>query len=154
MLRPRHSTDDLALAKLWRDAWASANPNVTDLAPHEHWFDRVRNEFGPPNLTLVHERDNQIHAFLVLNVADTYLQQLFVAPVAQGRGVGAGLLKQVCELCPSGWSLHVATANTRARNFYARSGLVQGPESTNPVTGRQRVTYAWQPPLKKHQITD
>lgn len=146
MLRVACSTDDEAIAKLWRLAWASANPHAAHLEPIEHWLARVRAEFRPPSRTLVYEADAcGILAFMVLDVEGAYLHQLFVQPGVHRRGVGSALLARVCQLCPSGWSLHVAIANEGARRFYENHGLVKGVASLNPSTHRERLAYAWRP---------
>lgn len=146
VLRIARDTDYETIADIWRSAWASANPDAARLEPPAHWRKRVRTEFAPPLLTLVHETaDGVIQAFMVLDTSDAYLHQLFVHPGAQRHGLGAELLTQVCTLCPNGWTLHVANSNRGARQFYARFGLVEGLIDRNPSTGRERVRYIWQP---------
>lgn len=149
MLRGATDADSTAIAHLWQSAWASANPCITRLEPLEHWLARVHAEFNTPNNTLVYQADNgEIVAFMVVNTIDDYLHQLFVHPHAQRMGLGSKLIVHICALCPSGWSLHVATSNDGARRFYARHGLAEGTVSRNPVTGRERVRYAWIPPTQ------
>lgn len=146
MLRIARSNDEIAIATLWRLAWASANPQALHLEPIEHWQTRVRAEFTPPSHTLVYETEESgILAFLVLNIHDAYLHQLFVQPCAHRSGIGSELVRHVCLLCPDGWSLHVATSNERARRFYEHLGLVKGVASLNPSTSRERLIYSWQP---------
>ena len=148
MLRVTQPNDYPAIAALWRLAWASANPQAPHLEPLEHWLTRVRAEFTPPSHTLVYETDtSDILAFMVLDVEDAYLHQLFVHPSAHRSGIGSALVRHICLLCPAGWSLHVATSNEGARRFYERHGLVEGAASLNPATGRERLAYCWQPPL-------
>jgi GNAT superfamily N-acetyltransferase len=52
------------------------------------------------------------------------LADLYVAPAAQGRGVGTALLEHAKRLRPSGLRLWVFVSNTPARAFYARHGFV------------------------------
>ncbi|CAN7217721.1 GNAT family N-acetyltransferase [Acidovorax sp. LjRoot66] len=143
-LRPATGTDAPMLAALWRRAWASANPLVAEVAPLAHWLERVHAEFGPPCLTLVGVHDGTAVAFMVLDMEAAHLHQLFVDPGAQGTGIGAALVAHVCELCPQGWSLHVASTNLRARRFYARYGLQEHGHDRHPITGRERVLCRWQ----------
>ena len=151
MLRFALEVDSPTIAAIWRDAWASANPHVDHLAPLEHWQARVLAEFAAPNQTFVYEAESrEVLAFMVLNAGDAYLHQIFVHPQWQRSGIGSCLLEHLCALCPTGWSLHVATTNSRAIYFYTRHGLVQGPVSRNPVTGRERLLYSWRPPLLSH----
>ena len=139
------SPDNSCLARIWREAWASANPEVSTLAPLEHWLERVQREFGPPNLVLVHGHDDRLVAFGVVDVNEAYLHQLHVSPSVQGEGIGGRLIGRVKELCPSGWALHVAASNERAQRFYVRHGLTAGSTTLNPVTGRERILYSWRP---------
>ena len=121
------------------------------MAPLPHWLARVQAEFGPPCLTLAlaGERDGGIVAFMVLDLGRAHLHQLFVDPDAQGTGIGAALVAQVCALCPAGWSLHVASTNLRARRFYVRCGLQELEHGTHPATGRKRVLCRWLPPVRQ-----
>lgn len=109
-LRPAVPGDAPALARLWRDAWHSANPSVATVAPLPHWLDRVRAEFGPPCTALVADCANggqdDLQAFMVLHLARSHLEQLFVSPSLQGQGLGAAMVREVCKrLCPGGWTL-------------------------------------------------
>lgn len=140
-MRVARSRDVPAIAALWRAAWASANPEATNVEPVEHWRARVLAEFGAPNECFVAWRLQVRLAFLVIDPAHCYLHQLFVAPGAQGAGLGSVLLHQIDRRFPEGWSLHVAETNTGARRFYERHGLLAGAASHHPVTSRRRVEY-------------
>jgi GNAT superfamily N-acetyltransferase/chorismate mutase len=54
----------------------------------------------------------------------TWLDDLYVRPDAQGRGVGSALLDRVLALHPDGIGLWVFESNRPARDFYARHGFV------------------------------
>lgn len=54
----------------------------------------------------------------------TWLDDLYVAPAAQGRGVGGMLLELVKSLRTDGFSLWVFESNAPARAFYLAHGLV------------------------------
>ena len=147
-LRPMQAGDEVAVAALWRSAWASANPHTPTVQPPEHWLARVRAEFGPPCESAVALAAGEIGAFMVIDAGRAWLEQLHTAPALQGRGLGRALLDEACRRMPAGWSLHVALANHRAQAFYEHYGLARGSEvDTHPVTGRERVTYAWLPPV-------
>jgi ribosomal protein S18 acetylase RimI-like enzyme/chorismate mutase len=55
----------------------------------------------------------------------TWLDDLYVAPAGQGRGVGTALLRRVLDEHPAGVGLWVFESNTPARGFYARHGFVE-----------------------------
>jgi len=75
------------------------------------------------------------------------LDQLYVAPDAQGRGVGSRLVERAKALSPGGLGLYTFQVNARARRFYVRHGFVadalgdgSGNEERQPD-----VHYTWQP---------
>jgi len=144
-LRPARTSEQAALAALWRAAWASANPQAVAIEPQAHWLARVQREFGPPSQVLVIDAGDRLLAFMVFDRQAGYLAQLFVEPTAMGCGLGRRLLEEATRRMPGGWHLHVATSNERARRFYERRGLAAGPVSAHPTTGRERIEYRWQP---------
>ena len=144
-----HSMDPdetMLIAELWRRSWASANAYVASVEPIEHWLARVRSEFCAPCETVVAEVSGRCVAFIVFNVTETYIAQLFVEPSLKGRGLGRALLGEASRRMPRSWSLHVSTANLMAQRFYERYGLMRGEVSRNPLSGRERVAYLWQAP--------
>lgn len=52
-----------------------------------------------------------------------HLEHLYVAPGAQGNGVGRRLLEAAKEASPGRLTLHVFQRNTPARAFYERNGF-------------------------------
>jgi ribosomal protein S18 acetylase RimI-like enzyme len=56
-------------------------------------------------------------------VAGRHLDQLFVDPCYQSRGIGAHLLEAACARNPGIATLHVFEQNIRAREFYERHGF-------------------------------
>jgi GNAT superfamily N-acetyltransferase len=51
------------------------------------------------------------------------VEQLYVHPDHQGRGVGGALLAKAKERLPSGFTLWVFQQNEQARRFYEANGL-------------------------------
>jgi chorismate mutase/GNAT superfamily N-acetyltransferase len=76
---------------------------------------------------------------------ETWLDDLYVVPDAARRGVGSALLDLVKAHRPAGFCLWVFEANTPARAFYARHGLVQ-LERTDGTANEERapdLRLAW-----------
>ncbi len=67
--------------------------------------------------------DEVVLGFFLLR--GSWLSLIFVHPDRPARGVGAALMDLVKALRPQGFGLRVYQANTRARDFYRRHGLVE-----------------------------
>lgn len=98
-------------------------PSAHPRSDHPRWFGAevvghrevwVAERVGGPPGELV--------GLLVLDVA--FLDQLYVRPAAQGRGVGSTLLDLAKALRPDGFDLWVFEVNRPAIAFYERHGLV------------------------------
>jgi GNAT superfamily N-acetyltransferase len=75
------------------------------------------------------------------------LGHLYVAPRAQGRGIGRVLLDKVKERRPAGFTLWTHQPNARARAFYEREGLA-AIEFTDGSANEEEVPdvrYEWRP---------
>lgn len=67
--------------------------------------------------------DEELLGFAVLT--GDWLESLYVGAAHQGRGVGSMLLEVVMAHRPGGFGLWVFAANTEARGFYHRHGLLE-----------------------------
>jgi len=77
-----------------------------------------------PRATLVvAERLGEVVGFA--EPAGGWLNALYVAPTAQGGGVGSALFEHSMALQPEGFDLWVFQRNTRALDFYARYRCVE-----------------------------
>jgi putative acetyltransferase len=59
----------------------------------------------------------------LMAIRDGFIDQLYVDPKAQGRGVGSELLAKAAELSPGKLALYTHQRNARARRFYERRGF-------------------------------
>ncbi len=79
------------------------------------------------------------------------VEQLYVAPAAQRRGVGDGLLALAMRERPAGLRLWTFQANTPARNFYEARGF-KAIEFTDGARNEERtpdVLYEWKPAARR-----
>jgi putative acetyltransferase len=137
-----------ALAGIWRRAWCAAQGHrAVHVEAIDHWLARVQAEFVAPAEVHVAERGGQPLAFMVMLPQRAYVAQLYVDPHRHGQGLGRRLLDVACRRMPAGWRLHVATANAMGQCFYERYGLSRGAVDRHPATGRERVAFAWRPPV-------
>jgi 8-oxo-dGTP pyrophosphatase MutT (NUDIX family)/GNAT superfamily N-acetyltransferase len=75
------------------------------------------------------------------------LEQLYIDPAWQSRGIGTVLLHEVKQKQPDGFSLWTFQQNENARRFYEQQGFV-AVEFTNGSQNEERtpdVRYQWQP---------
>jgi GNAT superfamily N-acetyltransferase len=72
---------------------------------------------------VVAEREGQVVGFA--DPTGGWLNALYIAPPAQGTGVGSALFDHSMTLQPDGFDLWVYQRNTRALDFYARYGCVE-----------------------------
>jgi putative acetyltransferase len=77
----------------------------------------------PRGTLLVAERDGDVVGFA--EPVHGWLNALYVAPPAQGTGIGSALFQRSMALQPGGFDLWVFQRSTRALDFYARYGCVE-----------------------------
>ncbi|WP_223205927.1 GNAT family N-acetyltransferase [Streptomyces xanthii] len=145
-LRRAEPADALPAAEVWLRSFAAALPTVR----RAHDDDGVRGWFThvvvPHHETWVAvEEDGAVTGLLVLDGGE--LDQLYVDPDRQGRGLGGRLLALAKELRPDGLDLWTFQVNARARAFYERHGFV-ATEWTDGARNEERepdVRYTWRP---------
>jgi GNAT superfamily N-acetyltransferase len=77
----------------------------------------------PRGTVVVAEREAQVVGFA--EPIGGWLNALYIAPPAQGTGVGSALFEHSMVLQPNGFDIWVFQRNTRALDFYARYGCVE-----------------------------
>lgn len=118
-VRPGHAHDLPALARVHRRAReVAAMPSAE--GDVEAW---VRTWDLDEDDLWVAEVDGEPAAYARMRGA--WLDDLYVLPEHQGRGIGTLLLDVVCSLRPQGFGLWVFASNAAARRFYAGRGLVE-----------------------------
>ena len=80
---------------------------------------------------------------LALQPRDNYLDQLFVAPEDQGRGLGRQLLAFTRHRMPDEIWLRCVRENEKAWRWYEREGFAYEKESVEPATGCTMKYYRW-----------
>ena len=123
VLRPATAADLPALAEVHLAARAAAGPAFPPAAHHD---DGVRAWIadGTWRRTTSAWRSSTARIVGYSRATPTWLDDLYVAPGAQGRGVGSALLRDVLAGHPDGVGLWVFESNRPARDFYARHGFV------------------------------
>lgn len=147
LLRPAVAADRDAIAAIWHES--AGLPTVGP--PPEHMPSpaalraRVDVEMDSNWDVTVAERAGTVVGFLAIKRKDAILAELFLRPEAIGAGIGSALLAEAKASMPGGFTLFTRAANTRARRFYERAGLVVLRNQTHPRDGDQVVFYGWSP---------
>ena len=88
-------------------------------------------------------RSGRIVGMLALKPQASVLDQIFVLPEDQGRGVGKALMCVAKQVMEGGFTLRMASSNLRARRFYESQGLRALGEGTHPATGVPVTYFGW-----------
>ena len=142
MLRQLALTDMGAAAQVHRIAFDQAMPRLVGLhTPEEdRWFYRER----VFKTCRVWGRFDQDALSGLIAFRDGWVEQLYVLPAAQGRGVGTELLdvaKRACERL----ELWTFQCNERARRFYEARGfaLVEQTDGARNEEKEPDARYVW-----------
>ena len=138
MIRPFCSDDSNAVVRLWLEASCQAH----SFLPPSYWEAAaadMREVYLPMSDEIVVHVDDatgEVDAFLAF--VDTYLAALFVAPGAQGMGLGSRLFRIARRMHPD-LSLCVYRENERAVAFYRKQGLSVLERRVERKTGHEEL---------------
>ncbi len=145
-LRRAVTADARAIAAVHRAALWGALPDLRRLHSEAETEKHYSEQVLPTRSTVVAvEANDTVVGFAVL--AGDWLEQLHVAPAAQGTGVGGTLLAWAREQRPNGLQLRTFQANARARAFYERAGFTL-TETTDGAANEEQepdARYRWAP---------
>ena len=142
-IRPARSDEYDEVARVWMESWVS-----TGLAEASNFLlanlrARVRHEIEKGWTLYVADDDGRIAAMLALHLPDRYLDQLFVAPEYQGKGLGRQLLAFTRNHLPDEIWLRCVRENDKAWRWYEREGFVFEKQEVEPKTGFTMKYYRW-----------
>ncbi len=144
MLRRARPDDLEAMAVIFRKSRAEAMPWLPVLHTVEEDRDFFRGRMNEGHEFWVVESGGRVVGFAGMDGAE--LQQLYVDPAHQQRGVGDELFARAKESMPAGFRWWVFQWNDRARRFYeARGGAVI---ELNDAGGEEQLPdalYEWRP---------
>jgi putative acetyltransferase len=126
-IRPYDVADLDRVVTIWLESWRSTGIHAP--VTWEELRTRFPQELAKGWEVHVAEESGVIVGFLALH-GDT-LEQLFITPERQSRGIGKGLLDFVKARRPGGFRLTTAL-DSRAGHFYRREGLTAGETGTHP----------------------
>jgi len=143
-VRPGVAEDAPALAALFLAARREAMPWLPvphDAAATRRWMAAV--VLVETSVLVAPGQDGAPAGFAAWQAG--WLDHLYVAPAAQGRGLGTALLRAAQAANPEGLRLHVFRRNAGARRFYHRHGfrLVTLRDGRENEEGEPDALYAW-----------
>ena len=122
-IRPAHSNDAPAIARLWvRSRMASIPAIPAPVHDPEDVLAWFASEVIPRGGTWVMDRGGRLVALLVLH--GNRVDQLYVEPDRTGIGYGSALLEHAKQLSNGKLELWTFRSNARARAFYEGRGFV------------------------------
>ena len=138
MIRP-FKTADLPFVL---DIWLSANLSAHSFIPARYWQAHLPQvaEALPQAEIFVLEEEGAVQGFIGLS--GQWVEGLFVAEGARGRGVGRLLMEQA-KAGREMLELEVYQKNQAARRFYQREGFFPAAEVTDPGTGEAALKMRW-----------
>ena len=141
-LRPFNAADMDAVLAIWLAASIHAHDFIEPGYWEEH-LDAMREHYLPAAEVWVSEVDGAVTGFCALDGGR--LAALFVAPEAQGGGIGSNLATKA-QSRRDQLELTVYRRNARAVAFYRRHGFESVREQMDDATGEPELVMRWQRP--------
>jgi ribosomal protein S18 acetylase RimI-like enzyme len=145
VIRRARPEDAEGIARVHLAARQEAMPYLPELHTEAETLSWIRDVVLPRQEVYVAVENGAVVGFVALD--HDMVEQLYVGPAAQSRGVGTELLDLAKELRAQGFRLWVFQRNEGARRFYERRGL-HLVELTDGATNEEReadALYEWRP---------
>lgn len=145
-IRPYQEADRQKTVAMWRASKRQAFPYVEVLQRHTaaddaFYFHSVMSQRC--DIWLAASQD-QILGMMAIN--GDLIEQLFVAPSAQGQGIGTALLEKAVQLSPERLRAYTFQKNRPARAFYEKHGfLIIGASLSPEPENEPDLEYCWMP---------
>jgi ribosomal protein S18 acetylase RimI-like enzyme len=144
LIREYQPRDFDAATILWRIAREKSLPQFQILKGHFFFEDQdyFRDHILRANNVFVVETEHRPIAFLAIR--DDFIDQLYVHPDFQRRGIGTALLAHARQLSPEHLWLYTLQINLKARAFYEKNGFVAEKFGISPPPENEPdVEYHW-----------
>ena len=143
IIRPACAEEYDEVGRVWMDSWATTGIDAASELLLEQLRARVRHDVANGWSLYVADISGVIAAMLALQLPDHNLDQLFVAPEYQGKGLGRTLMAFTREHLPDEIWLRCARENEKAWRWYEREGFMYEREAISPTTGHMMKYYRW-----------
>jgi GNAT superfamily N-acetyltransferase len=144
LIRDYRPEDFDALTILWRVSREKSLPEFQNANGHFFYEDQdyFRNHILKENNVFVIESDQRPIAFMAMK--DEFIDQLYVHPDYQNRGVGKTFLDYARKLSPEHVWLYTLQINLNARVFYEKNGFIAEKYGISPPPESEPdVEYHW-----------
>lgn len=147
LMRPASPQDAEGIADVHLAARREAMPYLPEIHSDDETRAWVAQVVLPTQTVWIMESGERVVGVAALD--GDMLEQLYVRPGEQGRGVGSQLLAKVKLLSPTGLSLWTFQRNTRACAFYEQRGFtaIEFGDGSGNEEGEPDVLYRWIPAL-------
>jgi GNAT superfamily N-acetyltransferase len=142
-IRPARTDEHDEIARVWMESWVSVGLEDTSNFLLAKLRARVALEIEQGWSLFVADDGGTIAAMLALHLQKKYLDQLFVAPEYQSRGMGRKLLAFTRQHLPDQIYLRCVRENEKAWHWYEREGFVFEQEKVDAMTGFCMRYYRW-----------
>jgi GNAT superfamily N-acetyltransferase len=142
-IRPACPDEYDEVARIWMESWVSTGLEDGSKYLLANLRARVAREIENGWSLYVADDDGRIAAMLALHLQRRYLDQLFVAPDYQGKGLGRQLLAFTRKHLPDEIYLRCVRENDKAWRWYEREGFVFEKETVDSMTGFTLKYYRW-----------
>ncbi len=142
-LRKANDHDRDRIAEIWHSSASLPDVGPPQMPSYDHLRARVDDELAAGWAVTVAQGEDGLIGFVAIKPAQRYLAELFVCPRHLRSGIGKALLDEAKRAMAGGFTLFTTSANTRARRFYEREGLVLDREGAHPQWGHPVSYYRW-----------
>ncbi|GAA4479499.1 GNAT family N-acetyltransferase [Gluconacetobacter asukensis] len=144
-VRELRASDLDTVAQLWHASALSTGLDAHTVSAVAEYRERLEFEWTRAWRVYVARDGAEIVGFLAFEPGESWLRQLFVAPMKKRSGIGSILLDVAKRDMHEGFWLRTGSGNVAARRFYERHGLRKSGESPHDHLPIMVVRYQWSP---------
>ena len=144
-IRPGGEQDLDTIARIAVESWVSTGLALEGESSVEERRNRFAHQIAAGCALFLAEHEGEVVGFVMFDVADGYLAQLFVAPRSQRTGIGRALLRLALSRMPAGAWLKTPADNRFAIAWYEREGFLKEREVDQPPH-RSVAYFRWRAP--------
>ena len=142
-VRPARADELDSVAQVWHASASAADDAPPQMPTVQELRARIDAELAYGWELSVALVGDAVVGMLAVSKDERVLDELYIAPSMQRKGVGKLLLRRAMEEMPTGFTLRTSAINVGARAFYERMGLRLLSEGAHPRHGHPVCFYGW-----------